>query len=265
MNRRRGCAMNLFEHSRGKAQGVTNQHRSPGDRRVESCRERGEGGRGAVPSQLVHVVEERDVGPERGERSEQQRAVALARERVREGARVGGVHVPLAPVRGDGFEMAKLGENGSRRLRAPARQARIAVGRVADQREVVGDRRRRDAELLDDAGLVARDARPAIQLDDARAAHALGEVLVRRADDHAFDTRIASRRHRPGGERIVRLELHHRPDDDAGRREGVFEQWELRQQVGFDAFAGLVARPQSIAERLDDVIGGDGDVRGAAA
>ena len=97
------------------------------------------------------------------------------------------------------------------------------------------------------------------------AAHALGEVLVRRADNHAVDTRITRRRRRRGGERIVRLELHHRPDDDAGRREGLFEQRELRQQVRFDACAGLVAWPQPVAKRLDDVIGRNSDVRGAAA
>ena len=46
--------------------------------------------------------------------------------------------------------------------------------------------------------------------------------------------------------------------------ERLFEQRELRQQVGLDAGAGLVAGPQLVAERLDDVIGGDADVRGAA-
>src|ERR1700722_6111754 len=51
-----------------------------GARRVESLCNRVQAGRGAVPSQLIHVLEERDVGPERGERSEQQRPVALARE-----------------------------------------------------------------------------------------------------------------------------------------------------------------------------------------
>jgi len=39
---------------------------------------------------------------------------------------------------------------------------------------------------------------------------------------------------------------------------------ELRPKRGLDALAGLVARPEAIAERLDDVIGGDADVRGAA-
>ena len=45
----------------------------------------------------------------------------------------------------------------------------------------------------------------------------------------------------------------------------LFEQLELGQEIGLDPFAGLVAWPQPIAEGLDDVIGRDGDVRGAAA
>ena len=44
------------------------------------------------------------------------------------------------------------------------------------------------------------------------------------------------------------------------RGERLLEQRELREQVGIDAGAGLVAGPQAVAERLDDVIGGDADV-----
>jgi hypothetical protein len=43
--------------------------------------------------------------------------------------------------------------------------------------------------------------------------------------------------------RVVRLEFHHRPDDNTSGCKDVFEQWKLCQQVGFDAFAGLVAWP----------------------
>src|SRR5258708_18838415 len=43
-------------------------------RSIQSGSERSESRRGAVPSQLVHVVKQRDVGPESGERSEQQRS-----------------------------------------------------------------------------------------------------------------------------------------------------------------------------------------------
>jgi hypothetical protein len=38
----------------------------------------------------------------------------------------------------------------------------------------------------------------------------------------------------------------------------------LRQQVGFDAFTGFVARPQVVPKRFNNVIGRNGNVRGAA-
>jgi len=81
--------------------------------------------------------------------------------------------------------------------------------------------------FLDHASLVQRESRPTIQLDDTGTAHALGKVLVRRADDHAFDTRVSSGRDGCRSQRVVRFKLNHRPDDNASRREDVFEQWEL--------------------------------------
>ena len=75
---------------------------------------------GSVPFQFVHVVKERDVGAERGERSEQQGVVAFAGECAGESAGVGGVDAPLAPVRRDGFDVDEFGENGRRRFRSPA-------------------------------------------------------------------------------------------------------------------------------------------------
>ena len=44
----------------------------------------------------------------------------------------------------------------------------------------------------------------------------------------------------------------------------LLEQEELRQQLRLDPLAGLVAGPQPVAERFDDVIRRDGDVSGAA-
>ena len=38
---------------------------------------------------------------------------------------------------------------------------------------------------------------------------------------------------------------------------------ELREQRRLDAFAGLVVRPEFVAKRFDDVVGGDADMRGA--
>ena len=68
---------------------------------------------------------------------------------------------------------------------------------------------------------------------------------------------------RGGGERVVRLELDHRPHRYAHRSESVFERVELREQRPLHAFARLVAGPERIAERFNDVVGGDADVRAA--
>jgi hypothetical protein len=72
---------------------------------IQSCPEFGEAGRGAHPAQLVHIFEERDVSAEGGERAKEQRALPLAGESGCEDTRVGGIHVPLATVWRDGFEM----------------------------------------------------------------------------------------------------------------------------------------------------------------
>ena len=64
-------------------------------------------------------------------------------------------------------------------------------------------------------------------------------------------------------ERVIGFELDHRPHDHAHRRERLFERMELREQRGLDACAGLVAGPEPIAKRFDDVIGRDAEIGGA--
>ena len=103
----------------------------------------------------------------------------------------------------------------------------IAVGGVADEREVVGDQRRRHAELGAHAGCVADRLACAIDLDDAIGDDALREVLVGRPDADLLHRGIGARDPRRGGERVVGLELDHRPDGDAHRGERVFERMEL--------------------------------------
>jgi hypothetical protein len=161
--------------------------------------------------------------------------------------------------------VAELGENGSRRFCSPARYAGVAVCRVADQHQVIGNRRWPRAELLDNGCFVERNPRSTVQPNDTRSPHALGEILVWRTNDYPFNTGIPSRSYGARGERVIRLELDHGPDYDAGRGEGFLEQVELGQEIGFYCFAGLVAWPQSIAEGLDDVIGCSGQVGGAVA
>ena len=95
-----------------------------------------------------------------------------------------------------------------------------------------------------------------VQLNHAVAAHALRQVLVRRAHDDLLHARIGGRHRRRRGQRIVRLELHHRPHRHAERGERLLERLELGVERRVHALAGLVAGPEVVAERLDDVVGG---------
>ena len=96
-------------------------------RRVHALRPGGERVGRAAPAQLVHVAEQRRVGPQRREMLEQQRELAALAEHRRRKLFDRAVPVQAAappstaPMPGD---------------------ARIAVGRVADEREEVGNQRR---------------------------------------------------------------------------------------------------------------------------
>ncbi len=148
--------------------------------------------------------------------------------------------------------------------RADAGDTRVAVRSVADQRQKVWNQRRLDAELLAHARGIANRLGLAVDLHDAVAFDALREVLVRSPDADLLHPSILGGKMRCGGQRIVGLQVDHRPDGDAHRPERVLQRVELRQQSRLDAVAGLVARPQAVAERLDDVVGGDAQVRLAA-
>ena len=116
---------------------------------------------------------------------------------LRELGRTGDADVPVVPVRRDRFEVDEPREHGGGRLCAPAGQTGKAIGRIADERQVIRDRRRRHAELRDHPRSSTTCSRAAVQLHDARSADALREVFVRRADVNAADARVARRCSRP--------------------------------------------------------------------
>ncbi len=147
-----------------------------------------------------------------------------------------------------------------RRFRAPTRETGEAIGFVTYQGQVVGNRDRRDTELGDDAGLVDQSPPPPVELHDAITHDALSQVLVRRANQHPRHRRIGSRHFGSGSKRIVGFVLHHCPDGQSHRGERFLERRELGEQLGGDARAILVTRPEVVAERLDDVVGCDRDV-----
>src|SRR5262249_28420145 len=86
----------------------------------------------------------------------------------------------------------------------------ITVRRVADEREVVGDVRRRDTELCAHARVVANLPALAIDLHDTRARYALGEILVRSPDARPFDRGVLRRNMCGRCQGVVGLEFDHR-------------------------------------------------------
>ncbi len=94
------------------------------------------------------------------------------------------------------------------------------------------------------------------------AANALAEVLVRREDDDLLEGRIVVEHGCRAAKGVVGLEFDHRPHLHAHGGESLVEHRELGQQDRVDAFSRLVARPEVVAERLDDLVGGHADVGG---
>jgi hypothetical protein len=172
-------------------------------------------------------------------------------------------HLPLRGPRRDALEVTVAREHRRRGRRSPSRQARIAVRVVAHEREPVRNRRGRDAESLAHRRLAADLARAPVQLDHPVTPHALRQILVRRAHQHLADARVGRGHGRCGGQRVVGLELNHRPDDHAERAQRVLQRVELGAESGIHALTGLVARPERVAKRFDDVIGRHAQVRRA--
>ncbi len=148
-------------------------------------------------------------------------------------------------------------------LGAPAGEPGEAVGAVPDQGEIVRDRGGRDAELGSDRRFIDVPGVAAVELHDAGVTDALAEVLVGGADDGALDAGIGGGHRGAGREGVVGFELHLGPDRDAEGAQGVLDQGELSQERRFDSGAGLVAGPEIVSKRFDDVIGGDTHMGGA--
>ncbi len=205
-----------------------------------------------------------DVALHRRDPPEEQRKLEALDERVGEARHMPqSRHIPLRAVLGDVLEMGIPAEQSGHRLRAEARQPRKAIGAVAHQREVVGDRRRPDAELLPHSVLVDHDALAPIELHDPRAGDALAEILVGRAEEHLVDSPVLLGDRGRSRHRVIGLELDHRPHGHAHRIERVLEHGELSEQLWRHPCTRLVARPQVVAKRFDDVVGRDADMCGA--
>jgi hypothetical protein len=94
---------------------------------------------------------------------------------------------------------------------------------------------------------------------DSLSAHALAEILIGRQDDDLVEGVRPARG--CSCQRVVGLELDHRPDDDAESPQRLLGELELRQQIGRYSLTGLVSHEELVAEGLDDVVEGGTHMR----
>jgi hypothetical protein len=115
---------------------------------------------------------------------------------------------------------------------ADAGDAGVAVGRVTDQGQVVGDQGGEDAELGPHSFRVEDLLGLAIHLDYTVVVDALREVFVWGPDADLLHRLVARGEMGGGGEGVIRLELDHGPDGDSHGDECLFERMKLGEEGG---------------------------------
>ena len=78
-----------------------------------------------------------------------------------------------------------------------------------------------------------------------------------------LDLRIGAEADGRRADRVVRLELDHRPEDEPERLDRLLRDRELGEELGRHPGRGLVPREQVVPERFDDPVRGAADVGGA--
>src|SRR5437660_1504197 len=134
--------------------------------------------RRALPAEILHRVEDRNIKSQRCESAKEQGVIPCAKQRLGQSASLADRRMPFAPILGDIFQMKVLRKRESRRLRAPSRQSRITVGIVADYGQIIGNRLRPHAEFCDDRRFIAHNLAPSVALDYSRAHDRLSQILI---------------------------------------------------------------------------------------
>src|SRR4026208_1397144 len=110
-------------------------------------------------------------------------------------------------------------DHSHRRLRSASLNPRITIRGIANEREIIGDVLGPHTELRFHRGLIPYRAALSIHLNDTIADNALREILVGSPDRDFLDTLVLRREICGGRERIIGLELPHRPRRDTHRLE----------------------------------------------
>src|SRR5206468_3038760 len=146
--------------------------------------------RRTAPAQRLDLLKERRISAQRREFFEEQRELALFAENVRR----------------EVFDLTvavqKLGGGPG----ADPRDAGVAVGRVAHEREQVRNELRADAELFAYPSRIANRFAPPIDLYHARTSHALRQILVGRPDGNFLDLLVLACEMRGRSERVIGFE-----------------------------------------------------------
>ena len=119
---------------------------------------------------------------------------------------------------------------------------------IPDEREQIGDQCGLHAEFLAHALRVSDLHSPPIHLDHPLAAHALRKILVVGPNADFLDSFVLRRETRGRRQRVIGLQLDHRPDPTPMAASASSRGWNWAQQRGLDTLARLVAGPQLIAK-----------------
>ena len=196
-----------------------------------------EPGRRTTPFELLCPGEQGPFHPECRQVSEQQRQLPVGNEAAcklgRAAQRLAHARGPVSRVRGYCVYVLPAGQDHRRRALAPPGQPREAVSLVPDECQLVGDRSRARRRTWPRPRLPRRTSPLRRSSWTTRLpTHTLGQVLVGRADEDLLDTRDRLRPRRPHGQRVVGLELDHRPHHHAQRLERLLQERKLRRSSG---------------------------------
>ena len=222
-------------------------------------------GRGPVQRSESTSLKSGTSSRKRRQRPEQERLLALGGEVARETSGVGRIRRPRAVIGGNRLEVFVPREHGGGRLRAPAADARIAVGAVTDQRQVVRNRGRRDAEL--------RPTPSSSSVTRVRRCTCTTRVPRTHCDRSLSGVQISTRSTRGSAAARCAADasassaststIGHTTKPAAASTSS--SSGNCAHRSGGNPGARLVAGPQVVAKGFDDVIGGHADVRRALA
>ena len=148
-----------------------------------------------------------------------------------------------------------------RPLRSPPLHPRKSVRTIPHHRQIIRNRLRPHSKLLHHSRLVAHLILPPIHLHHPCPHHTLTQILIRRTNKHLPHALISSGPSRSRSQRIIRLNFHHRPYQNAHRRQRLLQQRKLRQQRRIHSLRRLVSRIKIVPKRLHHMIRSDTQMR----